>query len=255
MESRFHFFSKTPPEWSEGLPVLSPTYKRVKKMLNNDWNKRNEVYAYIHSMDKSFTYYQLASNAVLAGCTPDCWKIIKTCVNILIDQKFNLETVVTTVHSQSPLILISGKVANDLNIDVFNPCNEKNFNKILINIKKYDGLIWGGSSLNIYNDCIEIKRQISFMKECFKNIKDNYNNKFYIGEPIYITDIQSLLSKTRGVVDVKSVKIKNIHGGDYSSTTFDFSKVLSKDASHYKIPKNVILELRFPDKDLKGKVK
>ena len=60
---------------------------------------------------------------------------------------------------------------NDLNIDVFNPCSEKNFDKILINIKKYDGLIWGGSSLNIYNDCIEIKRQISFMKECFKNIK------------------------------------------------------------------------------------
>jgi len=60
---------------------------------------------------------------------------------------------------------------NDLNIDVFNPCSEKNFDKILINIKKYDGLIWGGSSLNIYNDCIEIKRQIFFMKECFKNIK------------------------------------------------------------------------------------
>ena len=60
---------------------------------------------------------------------------------------------------------------NDLNIDVFNPCSEKNFDKILLNIKKYDGLIWGGSSLNIYNDCIEIKRQISFMKECFKNIK------------------------------------------------------------------------------------
>ena len=59
----------------------------------------------------------------------------------------------------------------DLNIEVFNPCSEKTFDKILPNIKKYDGLIWGGSSLNIYNDCIEIRRQISFMKECFKNIK------------------------------------------------------------------------------------
>ncbi len=59
----------------------------------------------------------------------------------------------------------------DLNIDVFNPCSEKNFEKILPDIKKYHGLIWGGSSLNIYNDCIEIRRQISFMKECFKNIK------------------------------------------------------------------------------------
>ena len=59
----------------------------------------------------------------------------------------------------------------DINIDVFNPCSEDSFNKIVSKIKKYDGLIWGGSSLNIYNDCIEIRRQISFMKECFKNIK------------------------------------------------------------------------------------
>ena len=61
--------------------------------------------------------------------------------------------------------------SKDLNIDVFNPCAEKSFDKIIPNIKKYDGLIWGGSSLNIYNDCIEIRRQIAFMKECFKNIK------------------------------------------------------------------------------------
>jgi len=61
--------------------------------------------------------------------------------------------------------------SKDLNIDVFNPCSEKSFDRILPNIKKYEGLIWGGSSLNIYNDCIEIRRQISFMKECFKHIK------------------------------------------------------------------------------------
>ena len=59
----------------------------------------------------------------------------------------------------------------DLNIDVFNPCSEKNFDKILLNITKYDGLIWGGSSLNIYNDTIEIRRQLDFMKECQKKIK------------------------------------------------------------------------------------
>ena len=59
----------------------------------------------------------------------------------------------------------------NLNIDVLNPCLELNLNEIIPNLKKYDGLIWGGSSLNIYNNTIEIKRQISFMKECFKDIK------------------------------------------------------------------------------------
>jgi GMP synthase (glutamine-hydrolysing) len=64
-----------------------------------------------------------------------------------------------------------GYYTKDLNIEVFNPCSEKTFDNILPKLKKYDGLIWGGSSLNIYNDCIEIRRQISFMNECFKNIK------------------------------------------------------------------------------------
>ena len=43
---------------------------------------------------------------------------------------------------------------------------------IAVSLNKYDGLIWGGSSLNIYNDTPEIRRQISFMKECFKNINN-----------------------------------------------------------------------------------
>ena len=59
----------------------------------------------------------------------------------------------------------------NLKIDVLNPCLELDLNKIVPNLKKYDGLIWGGSSLNIYNDTPEIRRQISFMKECFKNVK------------------------------------------------------------------------------------
>ena len=59
----------------------------------------------------------------------------------------------------------------DLNIEVFNPCSEKSFDRILPNLKKYDGLIWGGSSLNIYNDTLEIRRQIEFMRSCQNKIK------------------------------------------------------------------------------------
>ena len=60
---------------------------------------------------------------------------------------------------------------NDLEIDVVNPSSDKNISEVAKGLEKFDGMIWGGSSLNIYNDCIEIRRQISFMKECFKNIK------------------------------------------------------------------------------------
>ena len=60
---------------------------------------------------------------------------------------------------------------NSLDLDVVNPSSDTKISSIIKDIKKYDGLIWGGSALNIYNDTIEIRRQIEFMKECFKNIK------------------------------------------------------------------------------------
>jgi GMP synthase (glutamine-hydrolysing) len=59
----------------------------------------------------------------------------------------------------------------NLKIDVLNPCLELDLNETIPKLKTYDGLIWGGSSLNIYNNTPEIRRQISFMKECFKSVK------------------------------------------------------------------------------------
>ena len=35
-----------------------------------------------------------------------------------------------------------GYYSKDLNIEVFNPCSEKSFDRILPNLKNFDGLIW-----------------------------------------------------------------------------------------------------------------
>ena len=59
----------------------------------------------------------------------------------------------------------------DLEMDVANPSSDPNIFENLKNLNEYDGLIWGGSSLNIYNNTIEIRRQIDFMKECQNKIK------------------------------------------------------------------------------------
>ena len=59
-----------------------------------------------------------------------------------------------------------------LSFDVVNPSSDKNLENVTDKLSFYDGLIWGGSSLNIYNDTPEIRRQISFMKECQKKLKN-----------------------------------------------------------------------------------
>ena len=61
---------------------------------------------------------------------------------------------------------------DNLNLDVVNPSSDENFNSIIEKLSSYDGLIWGGSSLNIYNNTPEIKKQIEFMKECQKKVKN-----------------------------------------------------------------------------------
>ena len=64
----------------------------------------------------------------------------------------------------------------NLEIDVANPSSDPKVFENIKNLEEYDGLIWGGSSLNIYNDTIEIRRQIEFMKESQKKIKKNSCN-------------------------------------------------------------------------------
>ena len=62
--------------------------------------------------------------------------------------------------------------SKDLQYDVVNPSSDDSLETVKDKLLYYDGLIWGGSSLNIYNDTPEIKRQIEFMKECQKKVKN-----------------------------------------------------------------------------------
>jgi len=88
-----------------------------------------------------------------------------------------------------------------------------------------------------------------------KAIEDYVSDASYIGEPIYITRFYEILNKVTGVIDVKTVRIVNISGGAYSTVSMNFNKILSRDGTYYKVPKNVILELKYPDLDIKGTVK
>ena len=61
---------------------------------------------------------------------------------------------------------------NKIELDVVNPSSDKNLSEVTEDLTKYDGMIWGGSSLNIYNDTVEIRRQLDFMRECQKKINN-----------------------------------------------------------------------------------
>ena len=92
----------------------------------------------------------------------------------------------------------------------------------------------------------------SVLFDATQRLKNNYAEKFYIGEPIYINDIFKILNRTEGVVDVKKVEIINKFGSVYSTTQIFMEDFISNDATYYKAPKNVVFELKYPDSDIKG---
>ena len=87
------------------------------------------------------------------------------------EENQNFSTSGIQTHTQS----LQDSLANftiELDMDVVNPSSDEDIDVKVKELNKYDGLIWGGSSLNIYNDTPEIKRQIQFMKECQKKVKN-----------------------------------------------------------------------------------
>ena len=90
---------------------------------------------------------------------------------------------------------------------------------------------------------------------CQNEIENYLSTSLYIGEPLYLTTFYNILNKITGVVDVKKIIIKNKSSGAYSTNSMNFDKILSKDGTFLRVPKNVILELKYPALDIKGTVK
>tara|TARA_R110000824_G_scaffold252822_1_gene441610 strand:- start:90 stop:1886 length:1797 start_codon:yes stop_codon:yes gene_type:complete len=86
-------------------------------------------------------------------------------------------------------------------------------------------------------------------------LKEKYTNPFYIGEPFFISDVYEELKKVDGVLDVVKVQLINKDGSDYSGAELDINDNLSPDGSHLVVPKNAIVEIKYPDTDIQGKVR
>ena len=95
----------------------------------------------------------------------------------------------------------------------------------------------------------------TLLERCVSVLTEKFNTDFYIGEPVYISDIYEELKKVKGALDVIRVKLVNKTGQNYSGVTLDINRNLSPDGTHLVIPKNAIAEIKFPATDIQGKIR
>tara|TARA_B100001094_G_C18189058_1_gene805910 strand:+ start:1310 stop:3109 length:1800 start_codon:yes stop_codon:yes gene_type:complete len=88
--------------------------------------------------------------------------------------------------------------------------------------------------------------------ECKRDLATMFQNKLYIGEPLYLAKIYNAINKVEGVSDCLSV-VPNIKvGSNYANAVLSIDDIISPDGTYLKVPKNVIMELKYPSLDMIG---
>jgi len=162
--------------------------------------------------------------------------------------KRNLNMYVLSVNERKQLVVTNSTIKNNLKTWLN---NYRMMNDTIDILDPY--IINVGINFVIKADIGSDKYVV--LNSAIKSLQRKYASHFFIGEPLYISDIYQELKKTTGVLDVLKVKLTNPQGTNYSSTKISIEQNLSPDGSYLVVPHNAILELKFPATDIKGKVR
>lgn len=93
------------------------------------------------------------------------------------------------------------------------------------------------------------------LNNCLIALRNEFEKKEDGGVPFSITRIQKTLQKVPSVIDVIKVRIYQLKGGSYSDIRIDLDSLITPDGRFIETPQNVILEIKFPNSDIKGAIK
>ena len=101
--------------WTDGLPVMPPTPKRVEAMLAG--RNPGESVGLVEPRLGRATLGKIAANAVMAGCEPAHFPVVLAAVRAMIDESFNLKALQSTTHPCTVACLVGGPLALELEVN------------------------------------------------------------------------------------------------------------------------------------------
>src|SRR3990170_1039104 len=116
----FEFFLEK--EWSDGLPVVTPTQARVERMLEGTRLDPNEVIGVVPPVMGEATVRTVAIHAVMAGCKPEYLPVVLGGMRLMLSPELNLNAVQGTMGSAAPLMIVNGPYAAKIGLHGGNGC-------------------------------------------------------------------------------------------------------------------------------------
>jgi len=98
------------------------------------------------------------------------------------------------------------------------------------------------------------KSKYDILTDAVNQLKADFSMLPDFGEVLNITDVYNSLKKVNGIIDVVSVSIDEKIGGVYSDSQFSFKANTSSDGRYINVPANVVMELKYPNSDIKGTI-
>lgn len=103
--------------WTDGLPIVPPTLGQVETMLAATAVPKQTVIAELDPLKGQATVEKIAINAVMAGCRPEYLPILIAATEALAQPQFNLRGVQTTDENVTPLLILSGPLSRQLDVN------------------------------------------------------------------------------------------------------------------------------------------
>lgn len=100
--------------WTDGLPVVPPTARLVRRALDYLGVDPQAVVGTIPPRNGVATYEKIVTNCVMAGCLPEHMPVVIAAVRAMLDKRFALDGVQATTNSVAPLVIVSGPVVTRL---------------------------------------------------------------------------------------------------------------------------------------------
>src|SRR6188768_1418478 len=116
----FEFFLDK--QWSDGLPVVTPTEERVARMLKATKRDPDELIGRIPPMMEPATVRTAAIHALMAGCKPEYLPVVLGALPLMLREEFNMNGVQGTMHGVAPLMIVNGPYAKKISINGSNGC-------------------------------------------------------------------------------------------------------------------------------------
>ena len=116
----FEFFLQK--QWSDGLPVVTPTAARLQAMLKGTRRDPDELIGNVPPAMEPATVRSVATHALMAGCKPEYLPVVLGGLTLMLRDEFNMNGVQGTMHGVAPLMIVNGPHAQEIGLHGGNGC-------------------------------------------------------------------------------------------------------------------------------------